>query len=481
LTWRLSTLPETQIPIIKGDNIANSLETDYRDSLAVNMYAVEKQILGAEGYMIQYPGLTQLGTGQGKDRGAIYNERFSAQYRLSGTSLISVDASGNTTTLGTISGTEQATMKAYSFNTQCIVAGGEAYLYSPTGGFSQITDSDIGVPIDVVWTSPGFYFFTDGEYLYHTDLSSESSINPLSFATAEFMPDKSLGLSQNSENKIMVWGRDSLEYFVYNAQSSGFAFTRLETRAQKIGIVATHAKVEVGNKFYITGGRKDDAVGVHIIGTGSAQKISSREVDKILKEYTEPELSDMRMEGRTEDNVIFVLVHLPNETLCFNESIANKFGLDSAWTILKSDVQGNTQYRAINGVNDARSAKWVYGDKQDSTIGYLDNDSATHYGNISEWIIYTPMMKLETMSMDQIEIETIPGHTATDGATVAFSVSYDGLTHSGEYWLDYGGPNEYNKRFYARALGYVPNWASLKFRGASKSRMNFCNLKLTYS
>lgn len=222
-------------------------------------------------------------------------------------------------------------------------------------------------------------------------------------------------------------------------------------------------------------------MGVHIIGTGSAQKISSREVDKLLKEYTEPELSDMRMEGRTEDNVIFVLVHLPNETLCFNESIANKFGLDAAWTILKSDVQGNTTYRAINGVNDARSGKWVYGDKQDITIGYLDNNSATHYGNIAEWILYTPMIKLENMSMDEIEIETIAGHTATDDATVAFSTSYDGLTHSKEHWLDYGGPNEYDTGFYARGLGYVPNWVSFKFRGASRSRMNFCNLKLTFS
>lgn len=474
-------MPEQSIPMLGGDKIANSLETDYRDALPINMYAVERQLLGAAGYMLSYPGLTQLGTCVGIDRGAIYNERFEDQYRLSGTSLISVAADGTTTTLGTVPGTDQGTMSAYSFNTQCIVASGNAYLYSPTGGFSQITDVDIGKPIDVVWTSPGFYFFTDGEYLYHTDLSSENSINPLSFATAEFMPDKSLGLSLNQENKIMVWGRDSLEYFVYNAQASGFAFTRLETRAQKIGIVATHAKCEVGGKFYITGGRKDDAVSVHIIGTGSAQKISTREIDKILKRYTEAQLSDMRMEGRTEDNVSFVLIHLPNETLCFNENVALKFGIEKAWSILKSDVYGNTPYRAINGVNDARSAKWVYGDKQDSKIGYLDNDSCTHYDNIAEWIIYTPFLKLEKFSIDQIEIETIPGHTLTDDATVAISATYDGLTYGHEEWLDYGAVNEYDKGFYARALGYVPDWVGFKFRGASRSRMSFLNLRLTYS
>lgn len=474
-------MPEQSIPMLKGDKIAPGLETDYRDALPVNMYAVERQLLGAAGYMLSYPGLTQLGTGQGIDRGAIYNERFGDQYRLSGTSLTSVAADGTVAVLGTVSGTEQGTMSAYSFNTQCIVANGNAFLYSPSSGFTQYTDPDIGTPIDVVWTSPGFYFFTDGEYLYHTDLSDELAIDPLSFATAEFMPDKSLGLSLNAENKIMVWGRDSLEYFVYNAQASGFAFQRLETRAQKIGIVATHAKVEAGGKFYITGGRKDDAVAVHIIGTGSAQKVSTREIDKILKAYTESELSDMRMEGRTEDNVTFILIHLPNETLCFNENIANKFGVEAAWSILKTDVYGDTPYRAINGVNDARSSKWVYGDKQDTKIGYLDNDKCTHYDEIVEWLIYTPLIKLETLSIDQIEIETIAGHTETDDATVFFSMSYNGLTYGKEYICDYGGPNEYDQRFFKRSLGYVPDWVSLKFRGATRSRMNFCNLRLTYS
>lgn len=474
-------MPNQQIPILKGDKIANGLETDYRDALAVNMYAVEKNILGAAGYMMSYAGLTQLGTGQGIDRGAIYNERFNDQYRLSGDKLVKVSADGTVVVLGTVSGSDQGTMSAYSFNTQCIVANGNAYLYSPSGGFAQMTDADIGVPIDVVWVSPGFYFFTDGEYLYHTDLLSETSIDPLSFATAEFMPDKSLGLSKNSENKIMVWGRNSLEYFVYNAQASGFAFQRLETRAQKIGIVATHAKVEVSGKFYITGGREKESVAVHVVGTGSAVKISSREIDKLLKEYTEPELSNMRMEGRTEDNITFVLIHLPGETLCFNESIAGKFGLDAAWSILKSDVNGNIPYRAINGVNDARSAKWVYGDKQDSKIGYLDNDVCTHYGEIVEWLLYTPLLKLEGFSIDQIEIETISGHTATDDASVFFSMSYNGLTHGAEDICDYGGPNKYDQGFYKRGLGYVPDWVSFKFRGATRSRINFCNLMLTYS
>ena len=80
----------TAVTLIKGDKVANGPETDYRDALPVNMYAVEKQILGAQGYLLNYPGLTQIGTGSGIDRGGIYNERFKDQYRVSGNKFISV-------------------------------------------------------------------------------------------------------------------------------------------------------------------------------------------------------------------------------------------------------------------------------------------------------------------------------------------------------------------------------------------------------
>jgi hypothetical protein len=469
-------MPTAQIPIIKGDKVG--VETDYRDALPVNMYAIKRDILGAPGYMKNYPGLTQIGGGNGIDRGANYNERFVDQYRVSGNKLISVDLSGGTIDLGSIPGTKQAAMP-YSFNTQAVIADGGMFLYSPTSGFAQITDTDLGQPIDGVWVD-GYYFLTDGEFLYHTDINDESSIDPLKFATAEFMPDPSLGLAKTQDNKVMVFGRYSLEYFV-DIASENFAFQRVETRAQKIGIVATHAKCEIGGSFYITGGRKNDAVSVHIIGIGSSEKISTREIDKVISKYTEPELADMRMEGRTENGTVFILVHLPGETLCFNTSIAKSFGKDSAWCILKTDVSGDNTYRAINGVFDARSVDWVYGDKINGTIGKLDETVSTHYDSIVEWELYTPFIRFEKFSLDQIELETIPGHTATDDATVAFSVTTDGLFYGKEWWAMYGAVQDYNQRFIKRRCGYISDWVGFKFRGASRSRMAFSGLQVTYA
>lgn len=456
-------MPVTTVSLIRGDKIG--IETDYRDALPVNMYAVEKPILGARGYMIAYPGLTSFGNGVGVDRGGVYNERQGNHFRVSGNKLISVSENGAVTELGTIPGASQGAMP-YSFNTQCIISDGNMYLYDTVGGFRQVTDKDLGNPIDGVWVD-GYYFLTDGEYIYHTDITDESAIDPLKFATAEFMPDPSLGVAKTQDNKVVVFGRYTIEYFV-NAATANFAFQRVETRAQKIGIVATHAKTEVGGSFFIVGGRKNESIGVHEISVGRSIKVSTREIDKILAIYSEPELSDIRVESRFEDNVILIIVHLPNETLCYNAAL-------KSWSILKTGLTGAALYRAINGIFDARNGQWTYGDKRDGNIGILDETVFTQYDadEPQEFELFTPLLKLDRQSIDEIEIETIPGHTITDDAIVFFSMTYDGLTYGKEYTVDYGGPNEYNQRFIIRRLGYVSDWAGLKFRGATRSKTAF--------
>ena len=468
-------MPRAQINLVKGDKIGS--ETDYRDYLPVNMSGVIRPILGAAGYMLEQPGLTQYGTGFGVDRGGLWNERFSEHYRLSGEKFISVGADGSTVELGAVFGSDTCSLP-YSFNTQGIVANGQFYLYDPTNGFRQVLDSDLGNPIDAVWVN-GYYFFTDGEFLYHTDITDESSISPLKFATAEFMPDPSLAVAKTSDNKVAVFGRYSIEYFIDAAQSN-FAFRRVQERAKKIGIVGTHCKCEMLDQFFIMGGRKEENISIHVVGVGSITNIASREVDKIIGKYTEQELSTSVLEARVEDDYHYLIVHLPNETLLYNVEMGQAVGPEQAWSILKTDVAGDLQWRAKHGVFEPRKGVWVYGDKRDSTLGILDETVATHYGDIVEWLIYTPFTYLETASIDDLEIEVMPGHTVTDDAGVFVSMTFNGVTHSNEYVMQYGKPGEYGKRFIRYRFGYVSDWFAFKLRGASRSRMAFAKASIGY-
>ena len=458
----------TALNLIKGDKMG--AETDYRDALPVNMTAVIRDVFGAKGYMIQEAGLTAHGTGAGIDRGGIWNERFQDHYRVSGSSLLSVAASGVSSSLGAISGADIVSLP-YSFNTQGIVADGKFWLYSPSGGLVQVTDPDLGSPIDCVWVD-GYYFFTDGEYIYHTDISSESAIDPLKYATSEFSPDPTLGVAKTGDNKVVVFNRYTTEYFV-NVATDDFAFQKVATRAIKIGIVGTHCKIEVGDTWFIMGGRKEEAVGVHQLGVGAANKVSTREIDKIIGLYNEAQLSVAELETYQEDGYAHVIVHLPNHTLKFNYTVAQAFGPQFAWSIIKSDVLGDNPWRGINGVFDARIGQWVFGDKNGPLLGILDNTVGTQYGNIVEWVMYTPYAYIEDQSIDQLEIQTIPGFTTTVDATVFLSLSYDGVTWGNERTIEYGGPYEYSKRFIVYRLGYVRDWVGFKLRGATRSRMAF--------
>ncbi len=461
--------------LIKGDSIG--VETDYRDLLPVNMSAVPRPMFGSAGHMLQQPGIRPYGNGIGIDRGGLWNERLQNHFRVSANSLIQVSETGVSTALGTISGLDIVSMP-YSFNTQGVVADGRFWLYSPSGGFVEVVDPDLGDPIDAVWID-GYYCFTDGETIYHTDIANETSIDPLKFATSEFSPDPTLGVGKTTDNKWMVFNRYSIEYFI-NQASENFAFTRAGTRAVKAGIVGTHCKAEMSGQWYIMGGRKEESVSIHAIGVGTYTKVASREVDKLIEKYTEAQLSQVKMEARVEKDISYMIVHLPEETLLFNETIAKKAGYEQAWSILKTDVLGDRPWRGIFGLFEPRLGQWVYGDKRSNQLGILDDTITTHFGDLAEWILYTPFMNIEAASIDALEIEILPGHNTIDDATCFISLTYDGVTHGTEITANYGAPSEYLKRFIKYRLGYVRDWFGFKFRGVSRSRMAFGRAFIDY-
>ena len=269
-----------------------------------------------------------------------------------------------------------------------------------------------------------------------------------------------------------MFNRYTIEYFI-NVATANFAFTRVVTRAVKAGIVGTHCKAEILDQWFIMGGRKEEDVAIHVVGVGSVTKVSSREVDKVINQYTEDELSTAVLEARVEDDYQYLIVHLPNEVLLYNVKVGSAVGYEQAWSILKTDVLGDDPWRAKFGIFEPRKGVWVYGDKLDATIGILDNTVGTQYGEIAEWVLKTPFIYLEAQSVDQLEIEIIPGFTTTSDATVFVSLTYDGFTYGKEFPMQYGTPSDFRNRFIKYRFGYVRDWFAFKFRGATRSRMAF--------
>jgi hypothetical protein len=220
--------PPMPVPIICGDKVSKF--SDYEDGIPVNMIAVSREIEGSAGYLFSHDGLTQIRTGQGVDRGAHYNERMRRMFRVSGEKLIEITA-GGVVVIGDIPGVDLVTI-TYSFQSLLIVASGKAWRYDGVI-LSQLTDVDLGYPIDVTQID-GYYFFTDGEYLYHTDIDDETNINPLKFATSELSPDPTRAVGRTQDDLVVVFNRYTTEYFI-NQGTEQFAFARLNQKCVHFG------------------------------------------------------------------------------------------------------------------------------------------------------------------------------------------------------------------------------------------------------
>lgn len=467
---------ELPIPIGLGDE--HGSETDYRDQLPINYTLVERQIKGSQGYLLSYPGLTAFGTGVGIDRGGIYNDRQLNHLRVSGESLISVSTTGVTAILGLISGTDHVILP-YSFTTQGILASTRFWLFDGTT-LTEFTDAGLGSPIDCVWIN-GVYFFTDGETLYHTTAISEFVIDLLTFATAEFSPDRTWGLLKNIQNQVVVFGRFSTEWFRDTGSSiaGAFRFERISGKSTKVGIVGTNCKVELDGQIFILGGRKGESPSIHALVNGRSETMASREIDKILATYTEEELRQAVLESRVEEREKYLYVRLLRHTLLFDLTIAQKFGANRAWTIVKTDITGDTPWRGRNGVFDPRAAKWIYGDNVDGRLGRLDNTTNNQYGAQVENIFFTNIINIEESSINLLELDTIPGFAAGI-VNVSVSISYNGVTYGTEYFINESEQFEYARRFIARRLGYVNKLFNFKFRVVSPYQTAFSNLKIDH-
>jgi len=467
---------ELPIPIGLGDE--HGSETDYRDQLPINYTLVERKIKGAKGYLLSHPGITAFGTGVGIDRGGIYNERQRNHLRISGEALILVDTDGATTTLGVISGSEQAILP-YSFTTQGIIADTRFWLFDGTI-LQEVVDPNLGSPIDCVWIN-GVYFLTDGETVYHTRADSEFAIDPLTFATAEFSPDRTWGLLKNIQNQVVVLNRYSAEWFRDTGSSIAgrFRFERIRGKSVKVGIVGTNCKAELDGRIFILGGRKEESPSIHVLTSGREETVASREIDKILATYTESELRQAVLEARVEEREKYLYVRLLRDTLLFDLTIFQKFGIERAWTIVKSSVTGDTPWRGRNGVFDPRAAKWIYGDDIDGRLGFLDNTTNNQYGDQSENIFFTNIVNIESSSINELELDTIPGFSSGE-VTVFVSLSYNGVTYGKEHAVTESDQFEYDKRFIARRLGYVDKLFNFKFRVVSPHQTAFSKLMIDH-
>ena len=458
-----------QIPILSGIFTDNG--PDFRTSYPTNLVPVPKGSGISSGYLRPGDGIVSNGTGPGADRGGV-NYRGEL-YRVMGTKLVRISSAGAVTVLGDVGGpvTELVTFD-YSFDYLGINSGGRLYLWD--GTLAQITDPDLGVVLDFVWVD-GYFMTTDGEFLVVTELSDPFVVNPLKYGASEADPDPVVALLK-LRNEVYAMNRNTIEVFD-NVGGALFPFARIDGAQIQKGVVGTFACCVFQETIAFLGSGRNEAPGIYFGANGMAKKISTQEVEEILLQYSEAQLSKVKLEARNDRAHEYLYIHLPDRTIVF-DAAASQALQDLVWFNLTSTTEGFAQYRARNMV--WAYDKWLVGDPQSNDIGYLVDTIGTHWGEKVRWEFGTLIAYNEGRGalFHQMELVSLTGRVAL-GVDPQISTSYsvDGLSYSQEKFIKVGTIGNTSKRLSWFQQGHMKNFRIQKFRGDSDSHISFVRLE----
>jgi Phage stabilisation protein len=458
-----------QIQILNG--IYADTTPELRTAYPVNMVPVPKQSGISNGFLRPGDGIVANGTGPGTDRGGVNWEGVC--YRVMGTKLVTVASNGVVTVLGDVGGpTNELVTFDYSFDRLAIASGGRLYYWN--GALTQVTDPDLGVVLDVVWVD-GYFMTTDGEFLIVTELNDPTQVNPLKYGSSEVDPDPVVALLK-LRNEVYALNRHTIEVFD-NVGGELFPFARIDGAQLQKGVVGTFACCVYVDRIAFLGSGKNEAPGIYIGAAATTQKLSTQEIDELLLTYTEAQLSTVKLEARNDKNHQHLYVHLPDRTMVYDASASEALG-DQVWFTLTTAVVGFSQYRARNLV--WAYDKWLVGDPQSNSVGYLVQDTGHHWGQQVRWEFGTTIVYNEGNGaiFNRLELVSLTGSVAL-GTNPQISTSYsvNGLAWSQDLSISVGTTGNTAKRLAWFQQGHMRNWRIQRFRGDSDAHISFVRLE----
>lgn len=453
-----------QIPVMNG--IYTDKVSDIRTSYPVNLIPVPKENGIANGYLRPAEGVELLVNTSGLDRGGInWND---VQYRVNGANLVRVNANGEITIIGYVGGSGQCTF-TYSFDYLAVASGGSLYLYNGTT-LKKITDGDIGNVVDVLWVD-GYFMTTDGTYLIVTELNDPFAVNPLKYGSAEIDPDPILSI-EKVQNEVFAVGRYTIEVYD-NVGGDLFPFQRIEGAMIPRGTLGTFTCCKMDGALFFVGSGMSEQVAIYAAGSASSQKISTREIDQILSNYTEDVLSKCLLESRVLNGHQWLYFHLPDQTIVYDLAASVASG-SPVWFILKT----NGKYCARNFVwcND----QWTAGHVSENKLGVMTDKVSDHFGVRIDWEFGTTIMYNQGFGalFHRIELVSLTGNIDFNKKPmISTQYSVDGETWSTEKFINAGGYANRAKRLVWLQQGHMLNWRIQRFKGNSDARISIIRLE----
>lgn len=423
----------------------------------------------SKGYLRPVDGITRQGFGPGINRGGIlWNGTL---YRVMGSSLISIDQTGIVVTIGDVGPGGQCTFD-YSFDRLAITSGGRLYYYDGAT-LTQVTDSDLGVALDVIWVD-GYFVTTDGTYIVNTELADPTQVSPLKYGSSEIDPDP-INSVMKLRNEVYAVNRYTIEVF-QNVGGSGFPFQRITGAQIQKGSVGTFASCVISDTIAFVGSGRNESTGVYVASKGQSQKVSTHEIDTILSQYSESDLSSITTDVKSDRGQNSLWIHLPDRTLVYDldSSIATSSPI---WHVMTSGAVDFARYVA-GGLVWAYN-RWNVASPVSGDFGYLDDTNSKQWGELARWEFSTPIVYNEGMGaiFHELELVANTGHVEVGkDPTIGASYSVDGETWSQERFIKVGKTGVRGKRLVWYQQGHMRDRRIQRFRGTSDAFLTFSRL-----
>jgi hypothetical protein len=463
-----------QVSILQG--IYTDTAANFRTSLPVNMTPILGENGLSDGYLRTSPGLTQVtASAPGGDRHAIIWNNV--HYRVMGTKLISFDGT-NITILGDVGGAlAQATMD-YGFDRLAVCSGGGLYYWTGSA-FSQVTDPNLGTPIDVCWID-GYFMLTDGSYLYVTELNSPSTILPTKYGSAEADPSTIVAVMR-VRDEIYAITQYSIQNF-QNVGGTGFPFQRNPGGLIPKGACGTKAVCYFLDTLAFVGSGRGEALSVYLAGYGQVEPISTPEVDRqlsLLAWNSNPLLNQqglLEIEGLVEQGEQRLLVHLPWGTLVYHRQASLK-AQKPIWSWLTGGTNPASAYVAHHFV--WANNKW-WGGSPNNQIGYLDETVQTQWGGtvLGQFDTAFTYNGGKGFILKSAELIGTPGLSAVGDPNASLMWTQDGRNYSAARTIPMGASGDTLRRLQWRPKTRIRQISGFRFQMQGVNQAAFARLEV---
>ena len=310
----------------------------------------------------------------------------------------------------------------------------------------------------------GYFITTDGTFVIATELLDPTQVDPRRYGSAEADPDPITGVEALNEELYAI-GRHSIQIF-RNVGGTVFPFQVIKGATVPFGCISAYAKCRVIDSIAFVGGGREEPLGVFVLAGGTAQRISTREIEDLFEGVDE---SLIELEARRFGEDDHLILHTPNASAMLKIRTASEIG-GRLWTILHSGRFG--PYRLRHSVWDG--VRHVVGDLSSAKLGVLSESVVTHFGGRADWQFDAGLLFNEGRSLIIQEIELFGQFPVDAASTIFLSVTRDGELWSNEIARPFAGVR--GERAIWRPNVRMPVMSGMRFRGSSRVAIARCEV-----